>query len=132
MDDDLKARHRRILENMQAAADLLDPEYVHHDSLLPYGQIKGRDAYLSAGRATVEAFPDMTSKPLEVICEGDTTAARWENAGTHLGEYDGIPATGNKVTYMGMTMYHWKNGRAVEGWTLFEYTHRYRQMGVNK
>jgi predicted ester cyclase len=129
---DLKSLHQQIVENFFVSVELFDPDYAHRDTLLPVGVITGRDNYLAAGRATREAFPDMASRALEVICEGDTTVARWENTGTHLGEYNGIPATGNKVTYMGMTMYHWKDGRVIEGWTLFEYTHRHRQMGDDR
>jgi steroid delta-isomerase-like uncharacterized protein len=117
---------------METAADLIAVDYVHHDSLLPHqkSSVEGRDAYIAGFKSAMQAFPDMTTEVLEIICSGNTTVARWQNTGTHLGEYNGIPATGNRVTYMGMTMYHWRDGQIFEGWSLFEYTHRRRQMGV--
>jgi predicted ester cyclase len=132
MKHDLKSLHKQIAENFFESKELFHPDYTHLDTLLPVGKLTGRDAYMAAALATRESFPDMATRVLEVVGDGDATAARWESTGTHLGEFIGIPATGNKVTYMGMTMYHWKDGRVFEGWTLFEYTHRLRQMGVDR
>lgn len=132
MDIDLKHRHGLVVKDMWANAAFIDPAYVHNDSLLPYGKIEGRDAYLAAGRIMKDAFPDMTSVAEEVIVADQTTAARWRWTGTHMNEFHGIAATQNLVSFLGMTMYHWRDGLAYEGWTLFEYTHFYAQLGVKK
>ena len=62
------------------------------------------------------AFPDLHITVEEVLVDGDRTAARFSGFGTHQGDTLGVPATGKRVTFTGMTMTHWKDGKIVEGW----------------
>jgi len=43
-------------------------------------------------------------------------AFRWSVSGTHLGEWLGIPPTGNHVTATGITHFRMAGGKVVEGW----------------
>lgn len=65
-----------------------------------------------------EAFPDLHYTPEAIIAEGDLVAVRGVTEGTHLGEFMGIPATGKKVSYKGMTFLRIANGQIVELWSL--------------
>jgi predicted ester cyclase len=42
------------------------------------------------------AFPDFEMKIVNLIAEGDTVVAHFRCSGTHLGEWQGIPATGRR------------------------------------
>jgi steroid delta-isomerase-like uncharacterized protein len=59
-------------------------------------------------------FPDMRWDIAEVITRGDRVVVRFTVKGTHQAEYQGIPATGNKVEIGGLWVGRIKNGRLIE------------------
>jgi steroid delta-isomerase-like uncharacterized protein len=60
-----------------------------------------------------EAFPDFQLTIKELIAEGNKVAGWWEFNGTHLGTFRDIPATGKRVTWMGVDLYTVENGKIV-------------------
>src|SRR6478672_11438137 len=86
---------RRLYEllnqgDVQAIGPLVSPDYVEHDPLP--GQGEGREGALDRFSIIVGALaPHFTIE--DVIAEGDKVVVRWTNAGTHVGEFAGIPAT---------------------------------------
>lgn len=42
------------------------------------------------------SFPDFTMEIVDLIAEGDTVVGHFRCSGTHRGEWNGIPATGNR------------------------------------
>ena len=61
-----------------------------------------------------DAFPDRTVTVDELIVDGDRVGVRWRMAGTHEGEFAGIPATGNRFSSHELSMYVVRDGRATE------------------
>ena len=59
------------------------------------------------------AIPDLKVDIGEMIAEDDQVAYRWTMHGTHLGEYEGIAATGKPVTFTGITIVRFANGKIV-------------------
>jgi predicted ester cyclase len=60
-------------------------------------------------------FPDLFLRIEDTVAEDDRVAARWSTGGTQRGEWErGIPPTGRRVTWTGMSMYRLRNGRIVE------------------
>jgi Stage II sporulation protein E (SpoIIE)/SnoaL-like polyketide cyclase len=53
----------------------------------------------------------------DIFAEGDRVAFRWSVSGTHLGDWLGIPPTGNHVTATGITLFRIAFGKVVESWT---------------
>ena len=51
------------------------------------------------------AFPDVQITIQEMIGEGDKVAILWTFLGTHLGPFQGIPATGKRVEWDGLDLY---------------------------
>jgi len=49
-----------------------------------------------------------------IFAEGDRVAFRWSIHGTHLGDWLGIPPTGNHVTATGISVYRIAGGRVVD------------------
>jgi predicted ester cyclase len=47
------------------------------------------------------AFPDLDFSIKEQVAEGNKSASRFERAGTHIGEFLGVPATGRKAQVWG-------------------------------
>lgn len=64
------------------------------------------------------AFPDFHNYIEELIAEGERVAARLTYTGTHRGELFGLPATGNKITYAGMAIFEFKEGKILRGYVL--------------
>jgi steroid delta-isomerase-like uncharacterized protein len=53
----------------------------------------------------------------EVFSNGDRLVIRFTMAGTHRGEFMGIPATGREIALDGITVLHFRDGRCVERWS---------------
>jgi steroid delta-isomerase-like uncharacterized protein len=54
------------------------------------------------------------------IAEGDKVAACWTVTGTHQGELMGIPPSGKEVTFTGMTIHRFADGKIVENWWSYD------------
>ena len=52
--------------------------------------------------------------------EGLHIAARWTAAGTHTGEYLGLPSSDRPVYLLGSTHWRVENNRVVKEWTVFD------------
>jgi steroid delta-isomerase-like uncharacterized protein len=50
------------------------------------------------------AIPDMRMVPTNVLETGNAIAAEWIATGTHLGDFPGLPATGNAFHIRGISM----------------------------
>ena len=61
-----------------------------------------------------EAFPKWQHKMEEIIAVGDKVIARAIDYTTHEGEFQGIPATGNKVEFGVIVIYSIDKGKIVE------------------
>lgn len=81
-------------------------------------------------RQMLTAFPDIWFTVEDVLVEGDMSVARWFAAGSHLGEMEGLPATGKVFRVSGMTMFRWRDGKASESWSNFDHLGLLQQLGV--
>jgi steroid delta-isomerase-like uncharacterized protein len=61
-------------------------------------------------------FPDMRVAVDALIAEEDQVAVRTIWRGTHLGEYEGIAATGGQVTRTLIQIFRIQDGKIVEEW----------------
>jgi steroid delta-isomerase-like uncharacterized protein len=95
--------------NIEAAA-----QYVWEDVIeqvpLP-GQGPGLDGLKDILRAMRAGFPDIVFSIQEQVAEHDKVASRFEWAGTHRGEFLGIPATGRAVRVWGVVIDRLEDGR---------------------
>jgi predicted ester cyclase len=63
-------------------------------------------------------FPDVISTIEDLIAEGDRVVAGWKSLATHQGDYMGIPPTGNRVEFTGISFYRIEEGKIAESWTV--------------
>jgi len=54
----------------------------------------------------------------ELINEGEKVVARLTYSGTHRGELFGFSGTGTKVTYQGIAIFQFREGKIVSGYVL--------------
>jgi steroid delta-isomerase-like uncharacterized protein len=112
--------------NLNAVDELMTPDAVIHEPEV--GGVAGLKAFNTVIRT---AFPDWYSTPDEMISSGDHVAERWTGRGTHRGEFQGIPPTGNKVVVCGVVFYRIRDGKIAEfrGW--FDRLSLLHQLGVD-
>ena len=76
------------------------------------------------------AFPDGQDTTDDLIADGDKVAHRWTYRGTHQGEFQGIPATGRRVTFTGISIWRFEDGKIVESWHELDTLGMMQQLGV--
>lgn len=75
-------------------------------------------------------FPDIQSSIEEQLSLDDTVVMRVVWRGTHLGLYSGIPPTGKSVQVMALIIWHFKESKVVEDWTVLDQFGLFQQLGV--
>jgi steroid delta-isomerase-like uncharacterized protein len=87
----------RNTNNVEAAVALFSEDW--------HNRLRG------AFNAITNAFPDVKITINEMIAEGNKVAVRWTFTGTHRGEFQGIPATGQAVNWTGIDIYTVTDGK---------------------
>ena len=77
-----------------------------------------------------QGFPDVVSNIEDLIAEGDKVVARWTSRATHQGEYMGIPPTGKKVEFTGISVYRIEGGKIAESWNVEDQLGLMRQISA--
>jgi steroid delta-isomerase-like uncharacterized protein len=126
-----KAIARRFYEefnNWEAASSLLAPDYLAYMAGAP-GPLS-RDQHEAMVRSVAAAFPDMKLTIHEQIAEGDKVLTRLTAAGTHKGDFQGIPATGKTFSMEGWSLDRIVDGKIVEHRTIDDVMTMMMQLGV--
>ena len=93
--------------------------------------IKGIAAFKQRLTKFRSAFGDPDTQIEEEIAEGDKVVFRWSFSATHQGEYPpGIPPTGKRMTWTGITIYRIADGKVVEERGEEDYLGILRQLGL--
>jgi steroid delta-isomerase-like uncharacterized protein len=111
----------------ESTGDLVSEQYVEHDPLP--GQGTGRDGVVDRFSMIVSALaPHFTID--DVVAERDKVVVRWTNAGTHVGDFAGIPATGRSFTIAGIDIYRVADGSICEHWHVIDQLSMLGQLGL--
>jgi steroid delta-isomerase-like uncharacterized protein len=132
--EDNRAVVRRFIEefknksNHDIVDELFSPNFVHHfqDPRVP----KGREGFKLLGKSVASAFPDVHVKIEDLVAEDDTVVERNIVTGTHMGEFNGIPATGRKVTWTEIDLYKLHDGKVTELWPEIDFLGLLTQLGA--
>jgi len=73
------------------------------------------------------AFPDFHGMNVIQIAEGDLVANRTILHGTHLGEFQGLTATGKRVTVQALSIDRVVDGKIVESWSQMDLGELFQQ-----
>jgi predicted ester cyclase len=104
-----------VKRNLAAVDELMIPDYIEHQ--IPDGRLTSRNSLKQLLVMYYRAFPDMKSVLHDILAQGDRVMYRWSVSATHLGDWLGIPPTGNHMTATGITIYRIVGSKAVEGWS---------------
>jgi len=103
--------------NLEAIKGIYSPDFVWHAS---DGSDFFSEEMVEINRKGIEqhkmAFPDLTIINEDVIAKGDKVITRYTFRGTHTGDIEGIPATGNKIELSGIEIIQVYQGKIVESW----------------
>jgi steroid delta-isomerase-like uncharacterized protein len=78
----------------------------------------------------VEAFPDLQLTVEDAVAEGDLVAQRVHFEGTHTGEFQGLPPTHRKVSFSGLELNRFVDGRVAEHWFQMDALTLLQQLGL--
>lgn len=93
-------------------------------------EFHGVEAAINHQRTLFEAFPDMEYIPEDLLAEDDLVAARWAITGTHEGQFQGIPSTGEEIDIPGCGVVRIQHGEIAEVWLSYDRLGLMQQLGV--
>ncbi len=106
--------------NLGAVDELLSPNYLDHDALIP-GLPAGREGAKRLYALLHAGFPDLEVTIEDSVAEGDRVALRTLWRGTHRGEFVGIAPSGRTVAFENLELLRLRQGLIVEHWSLMAY-----------
>ncbi len=89
-----------------------------------------KDTLFQLIKSHYTAFPDWRHGIENVIAEGDMVAVKLTQNGTHKADYEGIPATGIKVTQPAMHLITIVDGKVKDWSPIEDYLGLYQQLGM--
>jgi steroid delta-isomerase-like uncharacterized protein len=78
----------------------------------------------------MKAFPDLRLSVKDIFSNGPRAAAHFMFTGTHTGELFGFKPTGKKVSFRGINLYRFENGKIAEVWNLWDWLGVLKQIGA--
>jgi predicted ester cyclase len=128
----LLMRYFRAVENgnLEAVKEIFFPDFILHHTT-------GQDLSLEETIENVKKqneqskimFPDLMFIHEDTIVKGNKTVLMFTFTGTHAGDVEGIPATGNAVEGRCITIFRFQNGKIAEGWQESNVLRLYLQLG---
>ena len=111
-----------------------DPDYVNHQAPDVDGGTK--TLHLTAWRELIggfhAGFSDTQIEVLAQIAEGDLVATRWRFTGTQTGTYLGLAPTGKTISWTGMQIDRFSDGKIAETWVNWDMYSMFEQLGLLK
>lgn len=78
----------------------------------------------------VDAFPDLHLTVEDAVAEGDLVAQRIRFKGTHTGEFQGLPPTHREVSFSGLELNRFVDGKVEEHWFQMDALGLLQQLGL--
>ena len=103
--------------NVALLEELLAPDFIHHDPGRP--DVRSREDYKRWLAESHHLFPDLHITGEDLVAEVDKVATRWTFRGTNTGDFElpaPAPATGKQVSFSGMNIFRFAEGKIVEEW----------------
>jgi steroid delta-isomerase-like uncharacterized protein len=102
--------------NFDRVKQLVADDFTLQSPSLPKAMDK--DMLLQAIKTHYTSFPDWTHTIEDTIAEGNKVVVNLIQCGTHIAEYEGIPATGNKIVQPAMHLAKIVDGKFKEWWMI--------------
>ena len=116
----IEAYNRRELD----FDSFIAPDYVDHSNKVD------REGLKQLFNAGLTAFPDWHETIEDIIAEGDKVWVWLSYAGTHKGDFMGLPPTGKKITSQAVDIYRIVDGKLAEYWNVTDNLNIFKQIGA--
>jgi predicted ester cyclase len=99
--------------------ELLAPDFVSYGGA-GFKDLHGPAEFKELTMTFLTSFPDLWFQVDELIGEGDDVLVSGTLSGTHKGDFYGIPATGNKVSWTGCAIFRFRGSQVIARWQEFD------------
>jgi steroid delta-isomerase-like uncharacterized protein len=134
---DLKATVRSMYNGISGASDvsaMLDEhvteDFVEHEEMAGIQAGTGRDLAEQQISMMQRAISDLRFNVDELVQEDNKVVARVTVTGTHTGEFMGIPASGNKLEFRAIDVFHFRGDKISDHWGVTDSAAMMMQMGA--
>lgn len=137
LNNDLKNTSRRAIEmwasnHSDRPEDIFADNYINHQEPDVEGGVSTKDlkAWIELVNDYHGSFSDSKVHVMQQIAEGDLVATRWEFTATHTGEFMGLAPTGKEITWTGVQIDRYKDGKIVESWVDWDKFRLFEGLGL--
>jgi steroid delta-isomerase-like uncharacterized protein len=116
--------------HLEGIREVVAPDSVDHDAAP--GQVPGPAGYEAMFTEMRRAFPDLHVEVEHLMASDDELAFAYTIKGTHLGELMGHAPTGKEVSYRGMQISRFADGKLVERWGSSDELGMLHQLGLTR
>ncbi|MDX6669375.1 MAG: hypothetical protein QOK04_2755 [Solirubrobacteraceae bacterium] len=113
--------------NNAIASEIFTADHVSHDPHVPSAD--GPDGVAESVKPYQEGVEGHWQIE-DIFSSGDRVAVRWTGTGTHSGEVNGIPPTGNAVEVAALSVHRIEDGKIAETWTVWDTLSFMQQIGA--
>ena len=104
--------------NLEDLDKIISPDFKGH--FIGGFEYEGIEGAKKCILETRNAFPDWKEELVDIIIQDNKVVTRHHSTGTHLGTWDGVDSSGNKVDIYEVEIYHLENGKIVEQWGFWD------------
>ena len=94
--------------------EVVDQDAVDHDPMPD--QKPGPEGFKDFFGMLSAAFPDLTLEPVTVVADEEHVAMAYTIEGTHQGDFQGMAATGKRISVHGTEIVKFRDGKLTERW----------------
>lgn len=135
--DDEKSLSRRAINrwasnNSDTVEDIFAADYINHQEPYASGGTKALslDAWGKLVSEYHDSFSNSTVRVLMQIADGDLVATQWEITATQTGSYLGHAPSDKTVTWTGVSIDRFKDGKIVESWVNWDKYSLFEGLGL--
>jgi steroid delta-isomerase-like uncharacterized protein len=114
--------------DLGAFASLIADDVVEHEELP--GLTPDKNGVIQFFQGCLSAFEGFRIDPEDIFAEGDRVTARCFASGKHVGEFIGIPASGNSLHVGVADYFRVEDGKVKEHWGVMDTGAMLQQMGA--
>jgi steroid delta-isomerase-like uncharacterized protein len=112
----------------QRRLTVVDELFAEHPAI--NGQVIERNGVKQSMSRHLAGFPDLHVTIDHIVAEGSQVDIWYTVEGTHQGEFEGIPPTGNHVTWVGVDLFTIEGGKISEARFLSDFLGLLTQLGA--
>jgi len=108
--------------------EVVDQDAVDHDPMPD--QKRGPEGFKDFFDMLRTAFPDLELEPVSIVADDDHVAMAYTINGTHQGDFQGMPATGTRISARGTEIVKFRDGKLIERWGSSDELGILKQLGL--